>query len=94
MSGWYLYMVRCRDGSLYTGIATDVERRFADHQANKGAKYLRGKGRLNLAFKRRIGKHSLALKIERLVKRLPKEKKERLVATGIGLEAMLNRINP
>ena len=50
MPGWYLYMVRCRDGNLYTGIATDVARRFADHQANKGAKYLRGKGRLEAGF--------------------------------------------
>ncbi|MFC1829099.1 GIY-YIG nuclease family protein, partial [Thermodesulfobacteriota bacterium] len=41
MQKWYLYIVRCCHGSLYTGIATDVERRFAEHQANKGAKYLR-----------------------------------------------------
>jgi putative endonuclease len=93
MSGWYLYMVRCRGGNLYTGIATDVERRFADHQANRGARYLRGKGRLKLVFKTYIGKHSLALKIERRVKRLPKDKKERLAATGIGLEAMFSRIH-
>ena len=94
MPGWYLYMVRCRGGNLYTGIATDVERRFADHQANKGAKYLRGKGRLKLVFQKRIGKHSLALKIERRVKGLPKHKKERLVATGTGIEEMLRAISP
>ena len=92
MPGWYLYMVRCRGGNLYTGIATDVERRFADHQANKGAKYLRGKGRLKLVFKKRIGTHSLALKIERRVKRLSKIKKEGLVSTGIGIEEMVGRI--
>ena len=89
MPGWYLYMVRCRGGNLYTGIATDVARRFADHQANKGAKYLRGKGRLELVFQKRIGKRSLALKIEMQVKRLPKHKKERLVSTGIGIEELL-----
>ncbi len=93
MPGWYLYMVRCRGGNLYTGIATDVERRFAEHQADKGAKYLRGKGRLKLVFKKRIGTHSLALKIERRVKRLPKHKKERLVSTGGGIEELLRRIN-
>lgn len=82
-------MVRCRGGSLYTGIATDVERRFAEHQAGQGAKYLRGKGRLKLVFKKRIGTHSLALKMERRVKRLPKHKKERLVSTGSGIEEML-----
>ena len=86
-------MVRCRGGNLYTGIATDVERRFAEHQADKGAKYLRGKGRLKLVFKKRIGTYSLTLKIERRVKRLPKHKKERLVATGIGIEEMLKRIH-
>jgi putative endonuclease len=94
MPGWYVYMVRCRGGNLYTGIATDVERRFAEHQANKGAKYLRGKGRLKLVFKKRIGTHSLALKIERRVKSLPKHKKEQLVATGIGIEGMLRGIDP
>jgi putative endonuclease len=43
MSGeatWFVYMIRCRDGSLYTGISTDVERRLAEHQSGKGAKYL------------------------------------------------------
>jgi putative endonuclease len=89
MPGWYLYMVRCRGGCLYTGIATDVERRFAEHQAGQGAKYLRGKWGLKLVFKKMIGTHSLALKIERRVKRLPKHKKERLVSTGNGIEEML-----
>ena len=94
MPEWYLYMVRCRGGNLYTGIATDVERRLADHRADKGAKYLRGKGRLKLVLKKRIGTHGLALKIERRVKRLPKHKKERLVSTGIGIEEMLKGIHP
>ncbi len=79
MQKWYLYIVRCRNGSLYTGIATDVERRFAEHQTNKGSKYLRGRGPLKLVFKKQIGKKELALKIERLVKRLPKLKKEKLI---------------
>ncbi len=79
MQTWYLYIVRCRNGSLYTGIATDVERRFAEHQANKGSKYLRGRGPLKLIFTKQIGKKELALKIERLVKRLPKLKKEKLI---------------
>ncbi len=79
MQKWYLYIVRCRYGSLYTGIATDVERRFAEHQANKGSKYLRGRGPLKLVFKKQIGKKELALKTERLVKRLSKLKKEKLI---------------
>jgi putative endonuclease len=88
---WYLYMVRCRDGKLYTGIATDIERRIAEHRAGKGAKYLRGRAPLKLVFKRKIGSRSLALKAERLIKKLPKSAKEMLVATGIGLNRVLKR---
>ena len=83
MKKWHLYIVRCRHGSLYTGIATDVERRFAEHQASEGAKYLRGRGPLQLVFKKQIGKRELALKIERLVKKLPKFKKEKIVNMGV-----------
>jgi len=83
-------MVRCRDGSLYTGIATDVESRLADHRANKGAKYLRGRRPLKLVFKKQIGKKGPALKIEHKVKNLPKHKKEALVKTGAGIEALFS----
>jgi putative endonuclease len=86
---WSVYMVRCRDGALYTGIACDVERRFAEHQAGKGAKYLRGRGGLDLVFQQRVGSRGRALKIERAVKRLPKQRKEALAASGCGVEALL-----
>lgn len=76
---WHLYMIRCRDDSLYTGITTDVARRFADHQAGKGAKYLRGRGPIELVYKKRIGDRGAALKAEHRVKKLPKHKKEDLV---------------
>ena len=79
MSEWHLYIVRCRHGHLYTGIATDVQRRLSEHRAGRGAKYLRGRGPLTLVFEQRIGKKELALKIERQVKRLPKAQKERLI---------------
>jgi len=92
MQKWYLYIVRCRDDSLYTGIATDVERRFAEHQANTGAKYPRGRGPLKLVFKKQIGKKELALKIERLVKKLPKLKKENLIKEPAGIEEILCNI--
>jgi putative endonuclease len=91
---WYLYLVRCRGGSLYTGIATDVERRLAEHRAGKGAKYLRGRGRLKLVYKQRIGSRASALKIERRVKKWPKEKKERLAAAGTGIEDVLQPDRP
>jgi putative endonuclease len=89
MHDWYVYILRCRDGKLYTGIATDVERRMADHLANKGAKYLRGRGPLKLVFKKQVGKKGRALKVEHKVKRLSRQKKEALIKTGAGIEALL-----
>ena len=78
---WNVYLVRCRDGALYTGITTDVSRRFAQHQQNegKGAKYLRGKGPLQLVFKRKIWRRSLALRVECKIKSLSKGQKEELI---------------
>jgi len=71
MSTYSVYLVRCRDGSLYTGIATDVSRRLAEHEDGaRGAKYLRGKGPLTLVFQQEIGDRSLASKIESRIKRL------------------------
>jgi len=79
---WYLYIVKCRDGSLYTGITTDVKRRLAEHRENRGAKYLRGRGPLSLVFKEMVGSNTAALKAEHRVKRLPRYKKEQLIRTG------------
>jgi len=73
---WYLYMVRCPNGALYTGITTDVQRRFCEHQAGKGAKYLRGKSPLTLAYQQDIGSHSDALKAEHAMKKRAKAEKE------------------
>ncbi len=76
MSTYSVYLVRCSDGSLYTGIATDVARRITEHQESKrGARFLRGKGPLTLIYEREIGDRSLASKIECRVKRLPKAEK-------------------
>jgi len=80
---WFLYMVRCKGGHLYTGITTDVERRFAEHQSGKGAKYLRGKVPLELVFQQQIGSRSEALKIEALIKKWPKADKEKIINTGL-----------
>ena len=80
-NNWFLYLIRCKHGQLYTGITTDVERRFEEHKSHdkKGSKYLRGKAPLRLVMKKRIGNKSLALKIEAKVKKLSKAKKELLV---------------
>lgn len=76
---WYLYLIRCRDGSLYTGISTDVARRFAAHRANRGARRLRGRGPLELVFAQPLGDRSLALRVEHRVKRWSRADKERLL---------------
>jgi putative endonuclease len=79
MNDWYVYIVRCRDGSLYTGIAMDVERRLAEHQAGKGAKYLRGRGPLRVVFEKQVGSRGQALKIEHKLKSLSRNEKEELI---------------
>ena len=78
---WYLYLVRCSNSSLYTGIATDVVRRFAEHaaQGKQSAKYLRGKDPLTLVFTVEIGSRAEASRLEMKLKRLSKAKKELLV---------------
>src|SRR5882672_1093711 len=82
---WSVYVVRCRDGALYTGIATDVRRRIAEHvqAGGKGAKSLRGRGPLRLVLQRVIGPRGLALRVESRVKKLPKARKEKLIAHEI-----------
>ena len=93
MSGWYLYVVRCHDGSLYTGISTDVGRRFAQHQGkgDTGSKYLKGKGPLTLVFKKKVGSKSLALQVERRVKKLSKARKERLIEVPGRIEDIIRQ---
>ncbi len=88
MSNYSVYLVRCRDGSLYTGIAIDVARRIAEHEdSRRGARFLRGKGPLTLVFQREIGDRSLASKIESRIKRLPKAEKSNanLLSKRIGV---------
>ena len=78
-SVWHLYILRCGDGSLYTGITMDVQRRFTAHCAGKGAKYTRGRGPLELVYREVCGSHSDALKREWQVKQLSREEKEMLL---------------
>ena len=94
MSDWYLYLIKCRDGSLYTGITTDVARRFAEHrgQGAGGAKYLKGRGPLELALRKKVGGRSLALRVERKVKKLPKARKEKLIKDRKGLAELIKTI--
>ena len=72
-------MLRCVDGSLYTGIAKDVQARLALHQSGRGAVYTRGRGPLKLVYKKNKLTCSQALKQEHALKRLKKQEKEKLL---------------
>jgi len=72
---WHLYLIECADGSLYAGIATDVERRYRAHLSGKGARYTRSHKPLRLLTSRPFASRSEALRAELAIKRLPKEKK-------------------
>jgi putative endonuclease len=87
MKNWYLYILRCSDGSLYTGITTDVKRRFAEHCDSKiGAKYTRSHCPEKIVFRKKIAdSRGEALKMERRVKTLSKEQKEKLILKKRGL---------
>jgi len=93
MTTWSVYLLRCADGSLYTGIATDVSRRLAEHaESDKGAKYLRGRGPLELVFHQKIGDRSLALRVEHRVKRFPKAFKEDLCRLPARIDELVKQI--
>lgn len=92
MTSWYLYLIRCPDNRLYTGITTDIIRRFAQHQSGKGARALRGKGELALVFSQAVGNQSLALRAEYRIKQWSKAEKERLVRGEVALEDLLTSL--
>ncbi|WP_166254456.1 GIY-YIG nuclease family protein [Marinobacter salicampi] len=87
MSQWYLYLVRTAAGALYTGITTDVDRRFREHQGagGRGARSLRGKGPLALVFSMAAGDRACASRLEWHVKQWPRARKEALVSGEIAL---------
>ena len=76
---WYVYILRCGDGTLYTGITDNVPRRLAVHRSGRGAKYTRGRGPLELVYTEQVPDKSAALKREIQIKRLRRAEKERLI---------------
>lgn len=87
---WNVYVLRCADGSLYTGIATDVERRLDEHRnSDRGAKYLRGRGPLGLVFSCAVDNRSHASRVESRIKRLSKSRKEALLCSPAELRRLL-----
>lgn len=93
MSGsrdYSLYILRCGDGTLYTGIAIDVQRRLDAHECGaRGAKYLRGRGPLRLEFALPVGDRAAASRAEVRVKRLGRSGKEALIEGRVSLDDVL-----
>jgi putative endonuclease len=81
--GWQVYIVRCGDGTLYTGIARDASIRFAQHQSGRGARYTRGRGPLALVYVEAAASHGEALRREAGIRRLGRAGKEELVAGAL-----------
>lgn len=81
---WWVYVIRCSDNTLYTGIARDVEKRLLQHgrATGAGAKYLRGRGPLQVVFSRQVAGRSVALRVECAIKRLSRSRKEELLENG------------
>jgi len=89
-SNWYVYLVRCRDGSLYTGIAKSPEKRVDEHNSDNqlGAKYTRARRPVKLVHQEKLTSRSLAAKRESEIKRLTKQQKELLVSESEGFRKM------
>lgn len=75
----YIYIIRCRDKSLYTGWTNNLERRFKAHQEGKGAKYTRGRGPLELVYFEEFEEKAIAMKREYEIKQMSREKKLKMV---------------
>ena len=75
----FVYIVRCADGTLYTGWTTDVERRIAQHNAGSGARYTRMHLPVTLVYREEVPDRSAAMRREVAIKKLDRERKERLV---------------
>jgi putative endonuclease len=81
-SEWYVYIICCSDTSLYTGITTDVARRFAEHASHKGAKYFRARSPLEVVFVEGGHTRSSASQREAFVKKLSRSEKMVLIQSN------------
>jgi len=76
---WYLYILECSNGNLYTGITTDIKRRFGEHASGKGAKYTRAFGAKRVVHSESFRKRSTASRREAAIKKLSREEKKLLL---------------
>jgi putative endonuclease len=75
---WHVYIVKCADRTLYTGVARDVDARISAHNSGRGAKYTRGRRPVNLVYSELAKDRSTALRREHAIKRMPAEDKVKL----------------
>ena len=75
---WYVYILLCRDGTLYTGITNDIKKRMLAHEKGKGAKYTKGRGPFKLVYENTFNNQSMAMKEENRIKKLSKVQKLKL----------------
>ena len=95
MKEWSVYILRCDDSTLYTGITTDVDRRLEEHRSGdrRAAKYTRSFSSIDLVYQVRIGDRSLAAKTEYQIKKLPRQKKELIVSRCLGRDELIPYLN-
>lgn len=82
MKPWFVYILRCRDDTLYTGITEDIPRRMETHNSGKGAKYTRGRGPVELVYQEEFSTKGEALKREFAIKQLTRRQKLALIKKG------------
>jgi len=80
---WFVYIIRCSDDSLYTGITTDISRRLKEHNSKKGAFYTKNKIPVKLVYEESMAGQSQARKRESAIKSLTREEKLKLVGMKI-----------
>lgn len=79
---WIVYMLRCADGSLYTGITVDIDQRITKHNNGTGAKYTRGRGPVELVWSKLMKTGTAARKLEAVIKKKPRGEKEAMIISG------------
>ena len=79
---WYVYIVRCRNDALYTGITTDLVRRVNEHNQGKGARYTRANGPVKLIYAENATSHVAALRREAAIKRFSRKRKLELIRSS------------
>ena len=80
---YYVYLLRCADGTLYTGFTNDLARRLAAHNAGRGAKYTRGRRPVELVYWESFSNKSSALRMEYAIKQLPRRQKLTLIQSSV-----------